>query len=128
MEKIIGIKLIDKDLGDGSIITWGNLLKNDETLLYHVEQCSHRRFGITLSERMEFCESLTEIKDHPYFYECLIRFIQEPIPTENKKYEKWTNQKRKALKNRQDIYFTGFKSRYQDYLERKAKGFPDDED
>lgn len=127
MEKIVGITFLDKKHGQGALITWGNLFQ-DETLLFHVERCLGRRFGVELDERMEYASSLTCIADEPYFYESLIRFIQEPVPSSIIKYNRWLKAKRKAIKNRKDIYITGFKSRYCNYLERKAQGFLDNED
>jgi hypothetical protein len=127
MKNIIAIEFFDKKYGDGAVIAWGNVFEEKE-LLPVVAQGLKRRFGAHDIEKIKLCNYLGEIKDHPYFYECLIRFIQEPIPTGKNNYNRWKIKKRTALNNRQDIYFNGFKSRYQDYLERKAKGFPDEDE
>src|SRR3989339_1246462 len=126
MEDLIGIEFVDKKYEDGAVITWGKIFKETE-LLEIIKDGLHRRFGAKEIESIKLCNSLVQIADHPYFYECLIRFIQEPIPSGKNKYKKWVKAKRQDLQNVYDVAFTGFKSHYQDYLERKAQGFPEDE-
>lgn len=119
MEDIVGIKIKDKIKGEGALITWGRLFDAvDETELLNVVKKHLPIWGINDLELIEVCYSLMEIADQPYFYECLIRFIQEPIPY-GSKYESWKRKKRKALKEGEDIYFTGFMNDYLHYLKRK---------
>lgn len=126
MENFIGIEFFDKKYGRGACITRGNIFDRSELLI--VVKNGLTRFGAHDIESIKVCDSLTQISDQPYFYECLIRFIQEPIPQSKVKYHRWVDKKRRAIKNRNDIYFNGFQKKYHDYLERKAKGFPNDED
>ena len=63
-----------------------------------------------------------EISDQPYFYECLVYFIQNPIPFGHG-YATWVKKKRKTLLAGKEISFLGFKKQYVDYLERKTNGF-----
>ncbi|MDP3787698.1 MAG: hypothetical protein Q8Q60_00090 [Candidatus Chromulinivorax sp.] len=128
MENLIGIQFFDQKYGEGGVITWGKVFENDR-LLDVVKKCLSNRFGVKDIVSIKICNSLVEISDHPYFYECFILFMQaSSMPVKNKSYEKWVQQKRRALYNTDEILFTGFKSRYQDYLKRKASGFSDDED
>lgn len=81
MEDIVGIKIKDKIRGVGALITWGRLFDAvDETELLEVVKKHVSKWGINSLESMHVCYSLQEISDQPYFYECLIKFIQEPIP------------------------------------------------
>jgi hypothetical protein len=126
MEDIVGIKIKDKKCGEGAFITWGRLFHViDDKELLEVIKKHMGRWGITELESIELCYSLMEIAHMPYFYECLIRFIQEPIPY-GPKYEAWKKKKIKALKDGHDIYFTGFMKNYLDYLERKKLGFSEE--
>lgn len=128
MNDIISIKFIDKKHGDGVIITWGRVFKEQE-LLDVIAKGLKNRFGAKDIISIKLCDSLIEVSNYPYFYECLIPFIQAgSIPLGSKQYKKWVKKKSHALYNKNEMLFTGFKSRYQDYLERKAKGFPDDEE
>lgn len=124
MENIIGIKFFDKIKGEGAVITWGNTFKESELLDIVVRAL--KKNGADDIETIEFCSSLVLVSNFPYFNECLIRFIQEPVPVDKAEYDQWLNRKRNDLKQGYDMYFTGFKSQYEDYLKRKAKGFPDD--
>lgn len=119
MEDIVGIKIKDKIRGSGALITWGRLFDTvDEAELLGVVKKHLTRWGIEDLESMSLCYSLTEIADQPYFYECLIKFIQEPIPY-GASYEAWKRKKKKALKNGDDIYFTGFMNDYMKYLKNE---------
>jgi len=119
MEDIVGIKIKDKIKGEGALITWGRLFDPvDETELLDVIKAHVARWGINDLESISVCYSLKEIADQPYFYESLIRFIQEPIPY-GSGYESWKRKKKKALKKGEDIYFTGFMSDYLHYLARE---------
>ena len=123
MENIVGIKVKDKIQGEGAFITWGRLFGTiDEEELLNIVKQHLPKWGISHLESIELCYSLMEIANQPYFYECLIRFIQEPIP-QGLKYEAWKRKKIKALKEGNDIYFTGFMKNYADYLERKNRLF-----
>ena len=125
MEDIVGIKIKDKKNGEGAFITWGRLFHPvDDKELLEVVKKQFPRWGITELESIELCYSLMEISHFPYFYECLIPFIQEPIP-KGLKYKNWVKKKQKALKDGHDISFTAFMKNYSDYLERKKLGFPD---
>jgi len=125
MEDIVGIKFKDKIRGEGALITWGRLFDRvDSTELLEVVKPHLSSFGVTELESIELCYSLMEISHFPYFYECLIPFIQEPIPN-GIKYKTWVKKKQKALKDGHDISFTAFMKNYSDYLERKKLGFPD---
>jgi len=100
MEDIVGIKIIDKKKGEAAFITWGRLFDTiDDTELLNVVKKHFSRWGITELESIELCYSLVEIAYMPYFYECLIRFIQEPIPF-GPKYDAWKKKKIKASVNR----------------------------
>jgi len=127
MNDIVAIKFLDKKYGDGAAITWGNVFEEKE-LLKVVECGLQDTFEVSEIISIKICDSLEEIADQPYFYECLMRFIQQSVPTKEKKYSKWLNKKKKSMKCGYDIYFNGFKARYYNYLERKAKGFPEDDE
>ncbi len=87
MKDIVGIEFFDKKYGDGAALVWGKLFDERE-LLQVVGKGLQSRFGAEEIVSIKICQSLVDIADHPYFYECLIRFIQEPIPTGKNKYKK----------------------------------------
>lgn len=123
MENIVGIKFVDRVEGEGAVITWGRIFDViDDTELLKVVSCKLVDYGVENLDSIELCYSLMEIADQPYFYETLIRFVQEPIPF-GRGYEKWKKKKRKALIAGNEIAFMGFKKQYFDYLERKKDGF-----
>ncbi|MBP6869902.1 hypothetical protein KBC04_03405 [Candidatus Babeliales bacterium] len=122
MEDIVGIKFIDREEGQGAVITWGRLFHPvDDSELLVLVQKKLFHYGVKNIESIELCYALFEISNQPYFYECLSYFIQHPIPRGNK-YESWARKKRKALRKGQDISFLGFEKQYFDYLERKKDG------
>lgn len=124
MDDIVAIKVIDKKYGEGGFITWGRLFHIiDDKELLDVIKKHYSRWGNDL-ESIELCYSLNEISHIPYFYEALIRIIQEPIPF-GPKYGAWVRKKQKALLEGKEIYFAGFVNPYLNYLERKKLGFPD---
>ena len=119
MEDIVGIKFIDKIEGEGAVITWGRIFDNlDDKELLEVVKKRLIRFGAKNIESIKLCYSLMEIADQPYFYECLIYFIQNPIPFGDG-HASWIEKKRKALCSGNDISFLGFKKQYMNYLERR---------
>lgn len=119
MEDIVGIRIKDSIKGEGAFITWGRLFDAvDDTKLLNIIKDQASLWGIYHLETIELCYSLQEIADQPYFHECLIKFIQEPIPY-GEGYDLWKSKKKRALKKGKDIYFTGFMNDYKDYLKRK---------
>ena len=124
MDDIVAIKVKDKEYGEGGFITWGRIFHTiDDKELLEVIKKYYSRWGKEL-ETIELCYSLGEIAYIPYFYEALIRIIQEPISF-GPKYKAWKKKKQKALEEGNEIYFAGFMKNYTDYLERKKLGFPD---
>src|SRR3989339_1670959 len=123
MENIVGIKFTDKIKGEGAVITWGRIFDIiDATELLDVVKKRLIKCGANNIESIELCYSLMEISDQPYFYECLVYFIQNPIPFGDG-YATWVKKKRKTLLAGKEISFLGFKKQYVDYLERKTNGF-----
>ena len=121
MEDIVGIKFEDKKMGEGAFLTWGRLFDEvDESELLDLIKKHLPNWNINNLESIEVCYSLQEVSDQPYFYECLIKFIQEPIPY-GAKYKAWKKKKKKALLEGKDIYFMGFMNNYLAYLERNKK-------
>src|SRR3990167_1931720 len=119
MEDIVGIKFLDKIQGEGAVITWGRIFDNlDDKELLNVVKNRLVRFGAKDIESIELCYSLMEVANQPYFYECLIYFMQNPIPFGDG-YASWVKTKQKALRDGNDISFLGFKKQYMNYLERR---------
>lgn len=118
MDDIVGIKFVDKKMGEGAVITWGRVFDvvSDKKLLEVVQQ-TLPRFGVYELQSIELCYSLLEISDQPYFHEQLSFFIKRPIIFD-KTYKKWARKKRIALKNGREILFTGFKNEYEDFSQR----------
>jgi len=118
MDDIVGIKFIDKKMGEGAVITWGRLFDSvDADELLDVVKKKLPNFGVHNLDSIELCYSLMEISDQPYFHEQLKYFIKRPIFFDNK-YEKWVRKKREALKQGKEILFTGFKNEYMQQIER----------
>lgn len=127
MHDIVAIKVQDKKYGEGGFITWGRLYHaiNDKELLEVIKK-HYSRWGSDL-ESIELCYSLQEISHLPYFYESLIRFTPEfPIPS-GEEYKIWAKQKKSSLDKGHEISFCGFTKPYEEYLERKKAGFPDND-
>lgn len=119
MENIVGIKFVDKQRGEGAVITWGRLFDSvDDTELLEVVKKKLPSFGVYDLEDIEISYSLMEISDQPYFYEQLAYFIKRPVYFGND-YDKWKRKKREVLKKGCEILFTGFKNDYSDGIERK---------
>jgi len=121
MEDILGVKFFDKKRGEGAVITWGKIFEEAELLLV-LKNTLQKKFGARDIESIKVCDFLGQISDHPYFYECLISFIQAKfMPVGRLKSKKWVSSKRKALRNKDEILFNGFKNQYQEYLQHKIK-------
>lgn len=105
LNDIIAIKLFDENKGAGACITWGRIYKEKELLDIIKNQCLN--LGFENLKLIEFCYSLQDIAQYPYFYEQWIYFAQQDIPYKNC-YKKWVLIKRQALLDGHDIKFTGF--------------------
>ncbi len=54
----------------------------------------------------ELCASLRDARDQRYFYESLLEFAREPIPS-GPDYEKWRSAKASAMEAGKELYYLG---------------------
>jgi hypothetical protein len=108
MDNVVGVRARDKAGRPVAFMMWGRLFDSIEPseLIQAVSDHSIKFAGAPFID-IRICDSLSEISDYQYFYEALLHFAWQPVPTGNS-FKAWRLKKRRGLvQSAVDLYFLG---------------------
>jgi hypothetical protein len=111
MDEVVAVELQLTDGGLRYFITWGRIQDevDPESLASLVLEQS-RRFSLGgVAQRVRVCQSLREAaesKSAPYFYESLLVFARQPIPS-GPDYQGWRAERATAMAQGSEIAYCG---------------------
>jgi hypothetical protein len=108
MDDVVAVEVRTSDGSRSYFITWGRIQDRLdpgplERLMLGVADHFALPAAVT-STRV--CESLSEARDAPYFYEALLEYAKSQIPFGDG-YEIWRAERDQRMRDGQDIFFAG---------------------
>ena len=108
MEDVVAVRVRLSDGNDIYFVTWGRIQDDvDSTKLEQLVLLKSQGFAMAgRAVSAEMCETLQAAREQPYFFEAIISFSQEAIPTGDA-YVKWREDKAAEMQKGKGIYFLG---------------------
>lgn len=107
MDDVVGVIAEDSVRGRVGFVTYGRLWDPVDpaellaNISAHLPEC-----GIENVVSLSLCDTLSELREAPYFFESLISFSWRPIPF-GPNYEQWRESTRREVELGRHIYCVG---------------------
>lgn len=107
MEEVVAIKATDTRGKNHFLITWGRVFgRTDPQPLLDAVRVSLPQFGLSAVRRLDLCATLQQASGQPFFYEALLSFGRQSIPS-GKGRTTWDATRRKRIEAGKEIYYLG---------------------
>ncbi len=107
MDEVVAIKVIDSNRRPHFFLTWGRSFDavNPAPLLSAFRGVL-AQFGMESFRSIQVCDTLQSVVREPYFFEALLAFSREKVPS-GSKYDLWKARCRRRIKAGRDVYYLG---------------------